>query len=454
MAEFKLKKGYDIPIAGQAEKLLKEMEPPKKAAVQPQEFLGIKPKLAVEEGTDVKIGTVLFSDKLNPEVKFVSPLSGKVVEIKRGDRRAIVEVVVESDGKNTAEKVGDFNADSVKQMDREQLIAHLLAGGMWPLIKKRPFDKIANHAETPRDIFISGFDTAPLAADPEFLVKDEDDDFQMGIDVLNKLTEGKVYLSLNGKSKELPSALKNAKNIEINSFSGPHPAGNVGVQIHHLNPLKRGEMVWTLSAYAVVLIGKFFQQGYFVNERIVATAGSSLKQRQYYKTIVGAPISALITENNVVDDKIRYISGDILTGRKTTARSYVSFSEPLITVIPERKEDRKLLGYFLPGFKTPSHSKTYFSSLIPQKEYVLDTSFNGGKRAFVQSGDYERVIPMDILPVHLVKSIMADDIEEMEGLGILELSEEDIALCSYICLSKTDFGGLLRQGLDLLEREG
>ena len=456
MGEYKLRKGYDIKVAGAAEKTVIELDSPKKVAVTPNEFRGIKVKLNVKPGDTVKIGTVLFEDKTLPDLKFVSPVSGKVLEINRGERRALMEIVVENDLKNEKETVGIWKKDDLKKMDANKIKESLLQGGMWPHVIQRPFSKIANPNDTPRDIFISGMDTAPLAADPNLIMDGMKDYFQTGLDILVKLTGGSIHLSLDLKNKSNAKAFADATGVEKHYFRGPHPTGNVGVQIHHINALKRGEIVWTIKPFAVALIGKFFIEGFFQAERIVATAGSSLTKRNYFKTITGTPVSMLIPESEVIDDEARYISGNILSGRKITPAGYVSYYDNLISVIPEGTRKRKLLGYFRPGFKTPSYSNTYLSKFLmtARKDYVLDTKIHGGKRAFVATGDYESVMPMDIYPVYLAKSILVDDIEEMEGLGILELDEEDVALCSYICLSKTNFGHLLRHGLNFIEKEG
>ncbi len=456
MAEFKLKKGYDIPIIGEPEAIMQEVPAPQKAAVLPFEFRGIKPKLQVREGDLVKRGTPVVADKQNPDVVLVAPISGKVVEINRGERRKLLEVVIESDGQDDAIVHGPWSENAIEKMNREEAVTALLASGLWPYLIQRPFIKIADPGDVPRDIFISGMNTAPLGADPNFMLQGEEDNFQIGLNILRKLTDGKVYLSLDGNGKTIAPAFEKASGVEKNVFSGPHPAGNVGVHIHHIKPLKLGEKVWQIQPYAVALIGRFFKEGLYPNMRIVAVAGSSLKERKYFKTVVGTPLSVLISEQNIIDDEVRYISGDVLTGRKTMLKSYLSYYDHLITVIPEGKKNRKFLGYFRPGLDMISFSRTFLSRWIygNRKKFVLDTLAKGAPRAFVMSdSEYEKVMPMDILPIPLAKSIIAGDIEEMEGLGILELAEEDVALCSYICLSKTDFGGLLREGLDLIERE-
>ncbi len=456
MAEFRLKKGFDLRIAGKPEEVLAETPAPQRIALKPHEFLGIKAKIDVKAGDAVKRGTPLFHCKVNHDIKFVSPISGTVKDIVRGERRMVLCVVVENDNKNETEPAGSWTADDAAKMDREQLIANMLKGGVWPYIIQRPFGKIAKPADMPRDIFISGMNTAPLAADPNFLLQGEEENFQFGLDVLKKLTDGKVYLSLDGNGKKTAPAFEKASGVEKNTFKGKHPAGNVGVHIHHIKPLGRGELVWQVDAFGVANIGKFFKTGVFPAERIIAAAGSSLKERKYFKTILGAPIADIIPAENIIDKDYRVIIGNVLTGRKTYTEGFVSFYRNTITVIPEGKKARKLLGYFRPGFGVTSFSKTFASSFLSSKskEYEIDTLINGGKRAFVMSAsDYEQVVPMDILPVPLMKAIMVEDIEEMEGLGILELIEEDVALCSYMDLSKHDFGKILRDGLYVIERE-
>ncbi|MCK5168560.1 MAG: NADH:ubiquinone reductase (Na(+)-transporting) subunit A, partial [Bacteroidales bacterium] len=264
---------------------------------------------------------------------------------------------------------------------------------------------------------------------------------------------GKVFLSTDGNGEGVP-AFQNVINVEKNSFAGPHPAGNVGVHIHHIKPIKGRDIVWYVQPYAVAMIGQFFRTGEYAAERIVAIAGHALKKRQYYKTLVGAPVASVITEANLAHPEARLITGNILTGRKVLHKGYLGYYDNLISVIPEGPKELKIMGWYRLGFKLRSHSKTFLSTWINRSENEVDTLYNGADRAFIMSGDYEQVLPMDIYPVYLAKSIMAEDIEEMEGLGILEVDEEDMALCSYICPSKHDFGATVRIGLDLIEKEG
>jgi Na+-transporting NADH:ubiquinone oxidoreductase subunit A len=331
----------------------------------------------------------------------------------------------------------------------------MMKGGVWPYLRQRPFSRIADNNVVPRDIFVSGMDTAPLAPDPRMMLDGQEEFFHFGLKILNRLTEGKVYLSVNGKSEVLPNAYKNVQDAEVHKFSGPHPAGNVSVHIHHIKPIGTGDVVWYTLAQHVVLIGKYFKLGRFPVERVIAIAGSSIvdERRKYYDTRLGVPIQALVTEGDLYDEHVRYISGNVLSGRKLFENGYVGYYDNLLTVIPESRK-REMFGWLTPGFKNESFSRTFLSRFFPMEEYLKDTRMHGGGRAFIQTGEYEKVLPMDIYPAHLVKAIMAEEIEDMIGLGLLEVDEEDFALCSYICPSKIDLGYYIRQGLDVLEREG
>jgi Na+-transporting NADH:ubiquinone oxidoreductase subunit A len=455
MIDHHLKKGYTIKLAGKARPEIAETKKPKLFALQPNKFPGVKPKLDVDIGEEVQIGTTLFHDKNQPNVKFVSPACGKIIEINRGERRTLLEIVIERDGKEesidfgakTKEEIQDLNVDEIKKL--------LLAGGVWPYIRQRPFAKIANPEVKPRDIFISAMDSAPLAPEQKILLKDTEEYLQMGIDILNKFTDGNIYLSVNGDDEELYPMFNNLYGVERHRFFGKHPVGNISVHIHHIAPIKVGDIVWTVNAVDLVEIGKFLLSGTFPTERIIAVAGSSVKEesRKYYKTWLGANIQSLITEGDLNEVDVRYISSNVLTGRKIPENAYISFKHRMITVIPEGR-DREFFGWLSPGLKQESFSRTFLSKFFPSKEYIKDTRIHGGKRAFIQTGDYEKMLPMDILPTHLVKSIIAEDIEEMIALGLLEVDAEDFALCTYICPSKIDFGEYILKGLNILEKEG
>jgi Na+-transporting NADH:ubiquinone oxidoreductase subunit A len=455
MIKHKLKKGYDIRLAGKTEQVVVDAERPKLFASQPPDFPGLKPRLEVDIGSMVNIGSPLYYDKLNPDVKFLSPASGKVLQINRGDRRAIAEVVVESDGEDNTIDFGSYKMDELANLSVPDIKKHLLEGGLWPLIRQRPFSKIADPEKTPRDIFICAMDTAPLAADHEFLLQEENDFFQAGLTVLKRLTEGKAYLTVDALRDEHVPAIVNAEGVETHEFCGKHPAGNVSVHIHHIAPIYVGEIVWYLYASDVALIGKLFLQGTYPIERVIAVAGSSLRpeSRKYYRTWLGASVQTIVNEGTLIEHHVRIISGNVLSGRKINENGYLGFYARTLTVISDSPE-RVFFGWLTPGLNDESFSRTFLSKYFPRKEYVKDTRVHGGTRAFIQTGDYEKVLPMDILPAYLVKSIMAEEIEDMIALGLLEVDEEDFALCSYICPSKIDFGKYIREGLDILEKEG
>jgi Na+-transporting NADH:ubiquinone oxidoreductase subunit A len=455
MIKHKLKRGYDIRLAGKAEKVIVEAEKSNYFASQPFDFLGLKPRLEVEEGAAVKIGSLLYSDKARPEIKFLSPASGKVLQINRGERRKIAEVVIESDGTDRAIDFGSHDEKSLDNLSDDQVKHKLLDGGLWPVIRQRPFSKIANPTVIPRDIFITGMDTAPLVGDPEFIIQGDEKYFNAGLKAVKKLTKGKIFLTLNGARSEHLPFLVDAHGVEVHEFSGKHPAGNLSVHVHHIAPLKSGDIIWHINVADLSLIGELFLTGIYPTDRIICVVGSAVKPeaRKYYKTRVGVRVQTLVNEGSLTQDHVRIITGNIFRGRKIPESGYMGFYNRTLTVIPESKE-RNLFGWLTPGLDQESFSRTFLSRYFPRKEYIKDTRLHGGKRAFIQTGDYEKVLPMDIYPAYLVKSIMAGEIEDMIGLGLLEVDDEDFALCTYICPSKIDFGDYIRRGLDMLEREG
>ena len=439
----RIRKGLDIKLKGKAELTVGAASVAKTYAIKPSDFPGLTPKLSVKADDIVKAGTPLFYAKSQPEVLFTSPVSGKVIAINRGERRRVLEVEIESDGKFESE---DFSA-GIKSPDREAIKQVLLKSGLWPYLVQRPFGTIAKVADTPRDIFISGFDSAPLATDYEFSLANETTALQAGIDMLAKLTDGKVYLGLRQGSK-----FGSLKGVEVNYFDGPHPAGNVGIQIHHVKPINKGDVIWTIDVQAVVFIGRLFTTGKLNLEKVIALAGSEVSKPQYYKTVVGVNVSSLVEGNTAKAVSERVISGNVLTGTKVDRDGFLGFFHNQITVIPEGNTIEPF-GWAMPGFKKFSASKTFFSKLMPRKEYVLDANFHGGERAFVVTEQYEKVLPMDILPVYLLKAIITNDIDKMEQLGIYEVIEEDMALCEYACTSKIEVQEILRQGISTVIRE-
>lgn len=443
----KLKKGLDIRIKGAAEKVLVAEEKSTIYGVKPIDFPGLTPKLNVRVGDEVLAGTPLFHDKLRPEILFTSPVSGKVVSTIRGDRRKLLEVLVEKDG----DRFVDFGQADPSGMTRENIIERLLQSGLWPAIRQRPYHVVANPKDLPKSIFISGFDTSPLAPDSSFIMDNTNASFfNSGIAVLTKLTEGSINLILNGKT-DSSEILKSAQGVEISYFSGPHPAGNVGVQIHHLDPINKGDVVWFVNLQDVSAIGRLFEEGRYCHERIIGLTGSEVKNPRYYRIRSGSSIENLV-KDNVNEGNLRYISGNVLTGSRVESDGYLGYYDSQVTVIPEG-DYYEFFGWMTPGFKKFSFYNIFASKIIPSKSYVLDTNLHGGERAFVMTGQYEKVVPMDVYPMQLLKAILADDIDAMENLGIYEIAEEDFALCEYICPSKIEIQSIVRRGLDLMVKE-
>ncbi len=443
----KLKKGLDIRMQGEAEKALVPVPEPGLFAVKPIDFQGLTPKLSVRPGDEVKAGSPLFFDKYRPDILFTSPVSGRVKNILRGERRKILEVIIEPDGK---QEYMEFKKGDPLQMNKEDIIATLLKSGVWPFIRQRPFDFVADPSETPKSVFISLFDTAPLAPDYSFILKGKEKIFQTGINVLSQLTTGKVHLGIHPQKTD--SSFTGAlQNVEVHAFSGPHPAGNVGVHIHHIDPVYKGDRVWVVNPQDVLTIGRLFDEGRFDASRVVALAGSEVKKTGYYETMMGASVENMV-KGNVQDGSLRYISGNVLTGKKIDPDGYIGFYDSLVTVIPEGNY-YELFGWLLPGLGKFSFSRTFFSWMRPRKKYRLDTNLHGGHRPFIVTGFYEKVMPMDILVMQLLKAILTEDIDLMENLGLYEVVEEDIALCEYIDPSKTEMQGILRNGINSLIKE-
>jgi Na+-transporting NADH:ubiquinone oxidoreductase subunit A len=442
-----IKKGLDIRIKGKAEKTFAGEVNPTRYGVKPTDFPGLTPKLNVKEGDRVSAGSPLFHDKIRPEIQFVSPVSGKVVSISRGDRRKLLEVIVEKSG----DEFVDFGKADPSALTRDMIIETLLISGLWPVIRQRPYHIIAHPADLPKSIFISGFDSAPLAPDYNFIMNNSPAaTFSSGITALGKLTQGKINLILNGTG-DTSGLLKSTSGVELSRFSGPHPAGNVGIQIHHLDPINKGEIVWFVNLQDVIAIGRLFEEGVYRHERIIALTGSEVLRTHYFKVRSGASVSSLVNDNTRPGN-LRYISGNILTGTKIESTGFLGYYDSQITVIPEG-DHFEFFGWMKPGINKFSFSKTFASRLFPRKSYTLDTNLNGGERAFVMTGQYEKVVPMDIYPMQLLKAILAEDIELMENLGIYEIAEEDFALCEYICPSKIEIQSIVRRGIELMIKE-
>lgn len=444
---FKFKRGLDIRLKGTAEAILKDAPVSGAVALKPSDFFGLVPKLNVKADAQVKAGDTLFFDKYYPEISFTSPVSGTVKAINRGERRKILEVVVEPDGKN---EFRSFPVADPLSLSREEITRILLESGLWPNIKQRPYGVLAKPSVSPKHIFISGFDSAPLAPDYEFILRNDQEALQTGVNALSKLTAGSVYVGISPRQSN--GIFASLKNMTVNIFDGPHPAGNAGVHIHHVSPLFKGDTVWTVSPQAVVFIGRLFKEGKLNLSKIIALAGSEVKKPQYYKTIVGAQLTNFLSNTTKKEVRERYISGNVLNGTKIEPDDYLGFFDQMVTVIPEG-DDYELLGWARPGKDKFSGGKTFLSALFPQKEYVLTANMHGGERAFVLTGQYEQFLPMDLLPVYLLKAVLTSDIDRMEQLGIYEVIEEDLALCEFADTSKIKVQEILREGLNMMMKE-
>ena len=446
----KLRKGLDIRLVGVANKVKTEAATPKSVSLKPIDFHGMIPRMLVKEGASVKIGTPVFQDKYQESVMYASPVNGKVEAIVRGAKRRILEVVISVDENQEVPSVG---AIDVNAMSGEDVKTKMLAAGLWPFVRQRPLDVVANPNNEPKAIFVSAFDSAPLAADLDFVLHGKNAEFQAGMDALTKLTSGKVHLTLNGK---LPAdaTFKEVKGVEINTITGKHPAGNVGTQIHHIDPINKGEFVWTVNAQDVASIGSYFLTGVYPAKKVIAITGSEVKDPAYVEVIRGTNVSELL-KGNIASDNVRIISGNVLTGDKIAEDGHLSFYSNQVTVIPEGNQLKFVLtkGWLGLGFDKFSNSRLFPTFLTPKKRFTLDTNTNGEERAFVITGEMEKVFPFDILPMQLAKAAITDDIDGMENLGIYEVIPEDFALCEYVCTSKIDIQDKIRQGLDLIAEE-
>ena len=442
----RISKGLDIKLLGEAEKKVTEVSSDN-FALKPPDFVDVFPKLFLKEGDEVKAGTPVFFNKYRDNIILTSPVSGKVTEIRRGAKRKMLEIRIESDGKMNYE---DFGKADPASLSKEKIIEKLLKSGIWAYIRQRPYSVIADPKDEPKAIFISAFNSAPLAPDYDFVLDEESQAFQAGLNALEKLTSGKIHLNIND-GKTCSKTFLEAKGVQINRFARPHPAGNIGVQIHNIDPINKGDIVWYLNPQAVVTVGKLFLEGKYNASRIIALTGSEVKKPQYFKVIAGTLVTDLF-KDNINKGNVRYISGNVLTGSKIEKDGYLGFYDDQITVIPEG-DYFEFLGWSMPRFNKFSFSRTFVSWLFPNKKYRLDTNLNGGQRAFVLTGEYEKVFPMNIYPMQLLKAIIVKDIDLMENLGIYEVDEEDFALCEFIDASKTEMQAIVREGLDYMRKE-
>ncbi|MFS4469543.1 Na(+)-translocating NADH-quinone reductase subunit A [Maribacter sp. 2210JD10-5] len=445
--DIRIKKGLNINLVGAAELTTSKAVLSNVYALNLEDFHGIMPKMLVKEGAEVKAGEPLFYNKNIEEMLFVSPVSGELVEIVRGARRRILTLKILAD--KTQETLS-HKPIAVENASKEEIKSYLLMGGCWPFIKQRPYDVVADPDTTPKSIFISGYATAPLAADLNYVLEGKEAELQAAITALGKLTPGKVHVSV-GTSGGSPLAQLNG--IELHKVSGPHPAGLVGTQINKIDPINKGELVWTVSPQDLVITGELLLTGKFNAERIVALAGSSVKTPKYYTTKIGAEISTFLYASGVNEEKFRVINGDVLTGSQSSQDGHLGFYNNTVTAIPEG-DDYEFFGWNKPVFNKISGTRALtFSWLNPKKKYDLDTNTNGEHRAFVVTGQYEEVFPLDIYPMQLLKACMVKDLDEMEQLGLYEVAPEDFSLTEFICISKQPHQKIIREGLDLLQKE-
>ncbi len=444
-----IRKGLDIRLKGEAIKEISTLPLSELVSISPLDFHGLNPKLVVKEGDTVKAGDAIFFDKAHESVMYCTPASGVVKAIVRGEKRRILEVLIETDAEQNYRQSDPIN---VANATLEEVKSKMLENGLWPLVKQRPLDVVADPNQTPKAIFVTAFDSSPLAPDFNFVLEGREKDLQAGLIVLSKLTTGKVHFNINPNQS---SAFSSISGVEINKFSGKHPAGNVGTQIHHIDPINKGEFAWTLNAIDVAIIGHFFNTGIFDLTRTIALTGSEVSNPQYYKVVPGTSMESIVS-GKVKGNHVRYISGNVLTGERKELNNYLGYYHNQVTIIPEGDHYKFFLtqGWLGLGFDKFSNSRLFPTFLMPKsKKFVLDTNTNGEERAFVVTGELDRVFPFDILPMQLVKAAITNDIDGMENLGIYEVAPEDFALCEYVCTTKINIQDKIRQGLDVIAKE-
>ncbi len=446
--DIRIKKGLDIKLKGEAEKANENAILSNFYTLRPEDFHGVIPKLIVKVGAKIKAGEPVFFDKSNENVKFVSPVSGEVMEITRGEKRKILAVKIQADKEQAYHDHGVFNLDAG---NADALKTHLQTSGCWAFIKQRPYDVIANTEVAPKAVFISGYASAPLAADIDHILQGKEAELQAAITALGQLTEGKVHLSV-GKNSNSP--LSGLSGITLHKVSGPHPSGNVGTLINKVDPINKGETVWTVNPQDLVIIGELLLTGKFNAERIVAMVGSSVEKPRYFKTKIGAEVATMIYDHGIEkDNNARIISGNVLSGKQIQPDGNLDYYSNTISIIPEG-DDYEFFGWNKPVFNKVSVSRALtFSWLTPNKKYDLNTNTNGEHRAFVTTGTYEEVFPLDIFPMQILKACLYKDLDEMEALGMYEVAPEDFALTEFVCVSKQPHQKIIRDGLDLMLKE-
>ncbi len=451
MKEIRLKKGHDILLAGQPEERLVIVGQPALLKIRPADFHGIKPKLMVKEGDHVNTGTPVLFSKTAPDLFVTSPGSGRIERIVFGERRVIDEIVISLDRTESFEEFERFNEQAVSSLSPERIKGQLLHSGLWPVIRQRPFSCVADPEKTPKAVFVSAMSTAPFAPNKDFLLDQDSRGFQMGLSILKKLTGSPVHLVVGKNSTSM--LLREAKDVVLHRFSGPHPAGNVGIHIHHIAPIKgRDDIVWYVSLQDVLRIGRLFLGGRLPVEKIVTVGGVSVEKKHYVKIRHGMMLKDVLWGNRV-EHNSRLVSGDVLTGLKSSPEDPLGFYHETVSVIPE-SADREFMGWLKPGLHKYSVTNLFLSRLAKNREAQLDTRMHGSPRVIIPFGNIESVLPMDILPTFLIKMILARDIDEMERLGIYECDPEDFALCSFVDASKMEIAEIIREGLEYVKENG
>lgn len=446
MSMITIKKGLDVPVSGAPQQAISDGKAVTKVAILGEEYIGMRPTMSVRVDDVVKKGQVLFADKKNPGVQFTAPAAGVVKEINRGAKRVLQSVVIEVQGDDKVE-FAKTAADQLGSLERQQIVDTLVESGLWTALRTRPFSKIPAVDATPSSLFVTAIDTNPLAADPAVVLKGQEEDFKNGLALLAKLAP-KTFLC-KAAGAEIPSV----DGVQVEEFGGVHPAGLVGTHIHFLDPVSMAKQVWHINYQDVVAVGQLFTTGELPNTRVVALAGPAVKNPRLVKTLVGASLEQL-TDGEVVDGELRVISGSVLAGHNAGGvHGYLGRYATQVSVLAEGRE-KELFGWIAPGASMFSITRAYLSHLSPSKLFNFTTTTRGSDRAMVPIGNYERVMPLDIIPTLLLRDLVAGDVDSAQSLGCLELDEEDLALCTFVCPGKYDYGSILRSRLTQIEKEG
>jgi Na+-transporting NADH:ubiquinone oxidoreductase subunit A len=447
-----IKKGFDIRLAGRPEPRLEDAPEPLRVAVDAAAFPGVKCKVLVKEGERVRTGQPLFFDKRSIGAHFVAPATGKVTGVVLGARRALQRIEIVPEANDEWHEGARLDPRQLGTTPREKIVAALQQSGLWPLLRQRPVGKMADPAAAPVAIYVNGMDTEPLAADPGFAVQGRGEGLTLGVALLRALTKGRIHLTLRAGAAH-PPEFRNLRDVEMHEFAGPHPAGLVGTHIARIAPLHAGEVVWYLKAQELAALGEWVASGRYPTHRVVAVAGTAAPKAQYFRVRDGAALLTLTGGKPLAGD-VRLINGTVLSGTAVEPDGYLGCYAQTLTIIPQGAGRRDLFGWALPQVGKHSASRAVFSWLAPKAAYDLDARIHGGVRAIVNIGQWESVMPLDIHPTFLVRAIQAGDLEEAINLGLLEVTEEDVALCSFVDPCKIEVGAIIRRGLDLYEKEG